>query len=408
MKFHLENVVTMCQNIIHKIEHFLVWLLPTVARLVASYIVWLFPTNDKIWIFTSHGADSFAENAKYQYLYSSHQDNIRAIWISKDDEIVSMLSKEGYEAYAYNSIKGKFLALRSGYMFFTHSASIFMPYSGNSVIVQLWHGNMLKCMGNDKKYKYGILQRTYYKLFGRRWDYFLVTSSAVPSKNAKTAYGLNNGDLLVGGYPRTDILFHDIPDAMIGIDNSVKETFHQLSDNGPLFCYVPTWNGGRNEKTRFSDDKLDLDEVENKLDELNASLIIKQHPYTNSLVDDSQYDNIVTIKESVDMYPLLKYIDTLITDYSSIYFDYLLLDRPVSFFPYDYKEYTNKRGLYFPYEDITPGPKAYKNEKFTSLITMHIDNHDDYAERRRSIRNEFFEFQDGNSCERIHNFIKNL
>lgn len=378
-----------------------------IVRLNLSYLVWLFPSNENIWVFTSHDGGTFAENAKYQYLYSSRQPGVRAIWISTDREVVDELTKRGYEAYSYRSLRGKYFAFRSGFMFFTHNARAFIPYSGNSVTLQLWHGNMLKRMGQDTRDTDSLPVRLYHLLYGRGWDYFLVTSSSYPSENAKSAYGLEDDDLLVAGYPRTDVFYRDVEGSMIGVDTSVEDQFARLSSSRSLICYLPTWNSGRDEKTRFSESQLDLAAIDDRLEELEAILLIKQHPYTRSPIDDSPYENIVSIQESIDVYPLLEYTDALITDYSSVYFDYLLLDNPLIFYPYDLDRYTTRRGLYFRYDEITPGPKANRPAQLPTAIASSIEQPDEYGLRRASIRDEFFEFQDGKSCSRIHSFLVN-
>jgi len=377
-------------------------------NLTLLYFFYIVPSNDDLWIFTSHEGHSFAENAKYQFIYTDQQEEIRAVWISRESNIVNMLRQEGFEAYNYNTFVGKYFALRAGVMFFTHNARCFAPYSGNSKVVQLWHGNMLKKMGNDKKYSPSKIKRLYYKIFGRGWDYFLVTSPSFPAENAKSAYDLSDQDLIVAGYPRTDLFFKHISYASLGIDEAILNEFKIGNDYENLICHFPTWNGGRDEKSRFSLKHIDLEGINTLLNEKNSKLIIKLHPYADNSVNVDKYNKISVISESVDPYPLLKYVDILITDFSSIYFDYLLLDGKVLFYPYDFESYTSKRGLYFDYQDITPGEIAYNKEMLISTIERSLDIQDQNADEREDVRNEFFQYQDGEACKRIYQYIKDI
>lgn len=119
---------------------------------------------------------------------------------------------------------------------------------------------------------------------------------------------------------------------------------------------------------------------------------------------EETYSNILFIKPFEDIYPLLPVSDYLITDYSSIYFDYLLLNKEIIFYPFDYTEYVNEdRKLYFDYDEITPGEKVYTFEKL--LDTLSILNNLDFSKEREQIKNKFWRFQDGDSSSRIYEYF---
>lgn len=378
-----------------------------IIKLIITPLVSIIPADNAVWVFTSQNGDSFDGNAKYQFLYSSQKENVRAIWISNKDHIVEMLREEGYEAHSYQSIRGKLLALRSGYMFFTHTSRSFIPYSGNSTTVQLWHGNMLKQMGNDNNNQDSIIRKLYLTIFGKGMDFFLVTSSLYPAQNAKSAYGIEDSNLIVAGYPRTDVLYQEIQGSMIGIDSDLQKKFELLNKKGLILCYFPTWNEGRDKDTRVSSENIDFASINECLESFDATLIIKQHPSTQHPINDVGYENIVSISKNMDIYPFLDQIDILITDYSSIYFDYLLLDRPILFYPYDLFTYIKRRGLYFEYDKVTPGLKAYNPHQLTNMIESAVSGSYEYANERSVVRNKFYEYQDGKSCERIHKMFAN-
>jgi CDP-glycerol glycerophosphotransferase len=119
------------------------------------------------------------------------------------------------------------------------------------------------------------------------------------------------------------------------------------------------------------------------------------------------FENIIYYDNTKDIQPLLKITDVLVTDYSSVYMDYLLLDRPIIFFPYNYEKYmAANEGLLFDYNSMTPGPKCYSQDQLHKEITDCAVNHkDEYANERARIKKLAFKYEDGRSCERIWDFI---
>jgi len=118
---------------------------------------------------------------------------------------------------------------------------------------------------------------------------------------------------------------------------------------------------------------------------------------TNSKLQEKQYD----------IYDILGSIDILITDYSSIYFDYLLINRPILFMPVDLEEYSKKRGFVLePYEFWTPGPKVTTIEKLVEELNIFIQNPDYYIEERKLINSLVNTYNDDHSCERVWESIR--
>ena len=98
----------------------------------------------------------------------------------------------------------------------------------------------------------------------------------------------------------------------------------------------------------------------------------------------------------------------LITDYSGIFFDYLLLDRPIVFAPFDLKEYLKtNRAFYFDYEKITPGPKANNWQEIIIMIDKVLNGLDSYKKTRQDVNKTFHQYIDGNSSQRVYQEILN-
>ena len=142
---------------------------------------------------------------------------------------------------------------------------------------------------------------------------------------------------------------------------------------------------------------------------------IKLHPKSklNEEFKNIQSENIMVINKDADPYVFLKLADVLITDYSSIYFDYLLLGRPIIFFAYDLKEYFDSREMYFDYDEFTPGEKVWDYQGLKNSIVKIIENNGDYQKRysdfRKKIRKKVFEekvLSITDICEKIEKINK--
>lgn len=113
--------------------------------------------------------------------------------------------------------------------------------------------------------------------------------------------------------------------------------------------------------------------------------------------------------KGVDLYEVLGATDLLITDYSSVYFDYLLLDKPIIFTPVDYKEYEENRGfLLSPYEEWTPGPKAITQKSLQMKIEEELKNKNQYQKMRRNIKGRVHQYQDAKSIQRVWDLIERV
>lgn len=140
----------------------------------------------------------------------------------------------------------------------------------------------------------------------------------------------------------------------------------------------------------------------------NVLIALKLHPFMSGRYSVNEYAGLVDIAADSDIYPLLKEVDVLVTDYSSLYFDYLLLDRPVVFYPYDYENYaTSERHLLFDYETMTPGPKVYDVDGLMStLAETLIDNGESWREDRARVRRLVFDHVDAGASRRLWQAIE--
>src|SRR5699024_1481186 len=187
----------------------------------------------------------------------------------------------------------------------------------------------------------------------RKWDY-LISPNAYSTRIFKRAFQFQ-GSIIESGYPRNDILFRD---NHVGTIEKLKVAAHLPLDK-KVILYAPTWRDNQFHqvgKYKFNLE-MDLNVMKEELGDeyiilLRLHYLVADHidlsPYGNFVYDFSHYEDIN------DMYLMS---DVLITDYSSVFFDYAILKRPMLFYVYDIEEYRDKlRGFYFDFEEKAPGP----------------------------------------------------
>lgn len=375
------------------------------------WLSFLVPRNKKIWLFGSTFGRRFADNPRYLYLYvSQHKEELklRPIWISHNENVVRMLNNEGYEAYMYHSLKGIWFALRGKvYLFDNYSKDINFWQSGGAMKVNLWHGIPLKKIQHDNVFdKFRHPKNIWEKLrnFPRnisdeKPNHYVLTTSENLREIFSSAFKTKN--VLVSGYPRNQVLISDdIKNVYLDEEKRDRKkiiSFLNKKNNGKnkrMIFYMPTF---RESETLFFEN-FDKNDFQKFLAENTLLFCIKLHPKSklNEEFKNIQSENIVVINKDADPYVFLKLADVLITDYSSIYFDYLLLDRPIIFFAYDLKEYlSDSREMYFDYDEFTPGEKVWDYQGLKNSIVKIIENNGDYqksySDFRKKIRKKVFE-----------------
>ncbi len=287
-----------------------------------------------------------------------------------------------------------------------------------SNIVQLWHGAPLKqielplFLDRISNYPRPLqwIAKLYKKAVGRHAmnDVVLSTSTYFTEKAFRPAF--NSRYFSETGYPRNDILLSNTvpnsidPDYLINTDSNVMGKISQAKSNGlTTFLYSPTFR--KELSTSISPSDLDLSRINQFCMEHGFIFSMKLHPVLadNYLVND--FSNIVNISAISDVYPLFGQFDVLITDYSSIYFDFLLLDRPIIFYPYDLKQYIESdRSLLFEYQDIAPGHICVDQSQLENAM-LNI-NPEEHSKERQEIKTMVFDHCDSNASERLWDVLK--
>ena len=345
----------------------------------------LMPRNKKLCVFGAWLGERFADNSKQLFIEACERKNLRAVWITKSESVLKEIHDMGYEAYMWGTPKAVWTQLRAGYAIVSNGISdLEHTFLGRSVIIDLWHGIPLKKVVYDNKYekdwdspKQKLRDKLINVPLGKM---YFVAPSEMFIPIYQSAFRRKREQIICLGQPRSDIFF---------ADNKPDKYFSDKK----IILYCPTHRNEGAERIELSK-IFNLERLEKFLDESGYYFVIKKHFYHRMEVENLEaYPHIIDItNEDMDIQRLIMETEVLITDYSSIYIDYLLLDSPLLFYCYDYEHYlANDREMYFEYEDVTPGVKAKSFDELLGQLKEVIENGDSYGkEDRERVKNMFY------------------
>jgi len=369
--------------------------------------------DDKIWVFGSYH-NLFNDNSKYLFIYSNEvkkKYNIKPIWITGSIDVNKYLNNIGFESYMRWSIKGIYFSIvAEKYFYSSYSSDINVWTSRNATMINLWHGIPLKVIEFD--IKKGKLKDKYnsdswfikniYKIVSfsiyRKHDYILSTSNIVSQIFSKS-FRVPIKNCLEFGYPRTDIFYLDSKNIKYHIEKFEKiNLLKTILSFNKVFIYMPTW---RSFNKNFMHDAIsNIESLNSILSSKNNLLLLKLHPNSNYEIFSKDYSNIIQIENSIDIYPYLPFTDVLITDYSSIFFDYILLKKKIILYQFDRDEYMKyDREWYFELDEILETTLAYTFDEL--LCQINLDDISDLY-----LKKDFFDEYNGNASDKIVNYFK--
>ncbi|MBP2623964.1 CDP-glycerol glycerophosphotransferase family protein [Streptococcus oricebi] len=363
--------------------------LKLVFNICLSTLSFLIPKSNKYIIVGGWEGKRYSDNSRaiFEYL-TEHQETLglkRVFWYTNSLEIYQSLSSKGYHVLMGLNLKSAFWHLRSKVHFIDQNPRDILGYlSVRAHRINLWHGVPLKKIGIDIVENYKPQPRWWKKWTSAGFwvDQYLVATSPLAAELLTHAMDLPAEKALLASYPRNAVL--------------LKEKGKQLGQNRRVY-YLPTFRNDGQRNPILNEDLSSLNEL---LTENRIELSIK--PHFASLADWKLADdlsNIHVLEAKEDVYEGLQTTDILITDYSSVFFDFLLTGRPILFFPYDYENYKNdERGFTMPYNENTPGKKVYTYQDLLKSLLEISQDPDSY---RTSYQSQYEEV-----CKKVHQFVE--
>ncbi|MEB7050079.1 bifunctional glycosyltransferase/CDP-glycerol:glycerophosphate glycerophosphotransferase [Mammaliicoccus sciuri] len=359
-------------------------------------------------VFESFGGKNYSDSPKYIYEYmQKNYPKLNYIWVFNNPdknviignaEKVKKGSKEYYDAYS----KAKFWVSNA-------RLPLYLNKKENQIYIQTWHGTPLKRLANDMKVVRmpGTTTANYKKNFyaeTSRWDY-LVSPNRYSTNIFKTAFWMDEERTWEIGYPRNDILVNRSNDQEY--INQIKKDLN-LPEDKKVIMYAPTWRDDEFVKKGqyLFDLKINLENLQKELGE-NYVILLRMHYLIANALDLNGYEDFaIDVSNYSDISELYLISDALITDYSSVMFDFGILKRPQYFFAYDIEKYDKGlRGFYMDYMNDLPGEIITDEFKLAEKL-KNIDEHKEkYKDKIEKFYEKFCSLEKGQSSKFIGDFI---
>lgn len=360
------------------------------------YIFRIYPVNSKKILYWPKNL-KFQDNTKALFLYWQQQSGFEHVWL--------MNRKNGQPSADFTTFQNTRIIFLNSLSVFYHLATakywireIEVASPGlqarkETIVVQLWHASgAFKKFGLDIEGRSNDLRRYRFK-DARRWDLLLCSSKKVSKIYSKAFGGIDENKIFITGLPRNDFLFR-----CQKTKDTIRKKFN-IPLKSKLVLYAPT----------FRDKGIDFNILDHVVGFINRSLPkdyllgVRLHP---AVANKISFNDKICNLSFYETESVLSISDMLITDYSSIIFDYALLERPMLFYSPDLDEYCLERGLYFEYAAFVPGPLSKTKELLLDQITTY-----DFNKWRPVIQKFRQDFQpdfDGENAKRIFERIMTI
>ncbi|AZV62120.1 CDP-glycerol glycerophosphotransferase family protein [Peribacillus frigoritolerans] len=359
----------------------------------------IIPVDRNLILFESGIGKQFSDSPKYIYEELVKRDNkYKKVWVyngnlpikGKNTKLIKRLSPEYYYYLA-----------KAGYWINNQNFPTYLSKRKETTYIQTWHGTPLKKMlfdidniqGRDEGYLNRVHGAT------RTWDY-LISPSPYASKAFRSAFKYE-GEILETGYPRNDLFYKE--DASMVADSVMEKL--KIPKGKKVILYAPTFRDNQTSKNNkfIFELKFDLERMKEELGDEYILLLRMHVVISNNLSIPSEFEDfVINVSNYSDIQELYLISDILITDYSSVMFDFANTARPILYYTYDLEDYRdNIRGFYMDFEKEAPGPFLKTTEEIIDTITNMDEINMQYKERYGLFREKYCGIEDGKATQRI-------
>ncbi len=384
-------------------------ILRKIKRKISQYIIMILnriyslftPLVENRVLFLSDGRKELGGNLKCIYDYLENKPFERVV-ILKSNKNEKRTLKRKFDLVYYLSTS-KYIFLED----LVDSTSHIKVRKGQELI-QLWHGpGAFKKFGHSRE-KTDLNKRNIHKGYAN-YTKALTSSEAIRPCYAE-AFEISIDKVQAKGFPRTDIFFDK--DYIDKTKKALEEKYPFIKGK-KVILFAPTYRGAKYYQANYDIEKLDLEKLYNTFQKENYIFIFKWHPfiYNKLLKEDEESkkykeyqkhpDFYYDLSEERDINDLLLIADVLVTDYSSVIFDYVFVNKPIIYFAYDLPLYENGRGMYFPFKEYVYGTVA----KTADELIKAIKEENMEEEKRKVFKDKFLSACDGKSTEKTYEWI---
>lgn len=357
------------------------------------------PIEENWVMFETFMGKSYADSPKYiyEYLAKNYPGKYKFIWVLNDKKAKlpydGIIVKRFTRKYAYYLAKSK-------YFVFNIRQPLWFRKREGQIFLETWHGTPLKRLAFDQE-EVTAASPTYKAQFYRQkqeWDY-LIAANHFSSEIFKSCFMYTNGQMLEIGYPRNDLMYAENKDE---IAKKIKAKLG-IPAQKKTILYAPTWRddeyyGKGQYKFKL---KLDLELMKEQLGD-EYVVLLRTHHYIADKIDVSGLDDFAfNVSKYDDITEIYLISDICITDYSSVFFDFANLKRPMLFYTYDIDKYRDVlRGFYIDMEKELPGPLVYSTQEVIDQIKNIDTMNAKYKERYQQFYDRFCSIDDGHASQR--------
>ncbi len=374
------------------------WYFPAMKvfyKLVKTFM----PTDKSLIVFESGIGKQYADSPRNIYEEIVERKlNYRKVWVYNSnvrfsDPNTKKIKRLSPEYYYYLA--------RAGYWINNQNFPSYLQKPKGTTYIQTWHGTPLKKMLFDIENIQGRTEGYLERVHGatKNWDY-LISPSEYASKAFRSAFRYE-GEMLEIGYPRNDLFFKE---GIEDISKKVKQKLDLPMDK-KVILYAPTFRDNQtagNNKFKF-DLNMDLQSLKERLGD-EYVLLMRMHVVISSKfkVEEELSDFVYNVSSYPDIQELYLISDILMTDYSSVMFDFANTGRPMLFFTYDLDEYKNDiRGFYMDFEQEAPGPLLFNTGDIIQAVSRIDEVEKEYEGKYAAFRQKYCPLEDGNASKRL-------
>ena len=387
------------------------------VKFFADYISYVIsnviPVRKNLVLFTGTSVSTYNESARYLYEYLLKNEKISVVWITNSKIVCDHLDHLGCPVVMHKSFNGLWHYIRSGVIVFTGTSypNLFKFVGKSTIKICLYHGMGPRSTNSVD----GIMSRDPLDVLRKyhKFDYFNFTSKYTNTVVGRLQFLLPENKRVIFGLPRCDHLFSKdkVEESRIN-KNQLRELNYAIDESTKCILYSPTWRSDVNSISFPLSEINDFNvyTFDQWLKENNILFLISVHPHMENLEDFSDCTNIQYINHNplIDINQLLPEMDLLITDYSSIATDYMLMDRPVIYVMPDYDYYLYDFGLLEDMRDNLPGLESKNMPDLQDHIVRSLQDPYEMQSGRKRYLKKYYDVDNFKSCEKISIFIESL
>lgn len=360
----------------------------------------------------------YGDNSKYVYEWIlQHRKDLSPIWMTRNLNVFRQLRQQGRPVALAWSPRGAIYLLRARVGVYTNSLRdlSYSPYAipDRVQLIALRHGRSVKRVRFARKqHKISTSEQRERERESQLVRYAISTSDFV-SDIQEECLQIGREKHVVTGYPRNDELFNPPPE-----NQELLESVLAGKKGQKVILYAPSWRHGRDYTRFFPFNDFDKAELVSLLEQHNTYLLLRPHVgelcqpglvgYLNELASGNDRVVMATHEAAPDVNSILPFIDILISDYSALYHDFLLLNRPMIFIPYDFQSFDKQNGFLYDYYNNLPGPNVTSYSDFANHLHSLLSGRDDYADARHSLAQKIHSYTDDQSTQRVVALIDQL